>query len=161
VNATAPHKLIHVRAGEDFTMTDDHSQQSKTSSAALTATYPWDAPYFGVPVYLRYQADNAYSDPPPATAAREHSEADISALARSLPWDSPYFGAPIYLRYPGYPVATGMVAGATEQTPSNDVPNTPDIDAEAATHITPKSSGMPPTPLSPRRHWLARLFSGR
>jgi len=143
-------------------MIDDHTQQSGSASAALTATYPWDAPYFGVPVYLRYQADNGYSDPPPpATAATEHSEAAISTLARSLPWDSPYFGAPIYMRYPEYPVATSRVAGANEQTPSNDTPNTPGIDAAATTRITPPPSVLPPARLTPRRHWLARLFSGR
>jgi hypothetical protein len=176
---TAPRELNRLCAVEDISMTEYHSQHNETPGSHLAATDPWDAPYFGVPVYLRYQADSSYSDPLPVALnatpmpdtttafAPAHAETDASAHDRSLPWDGPYFGAPIYLRYPAYPVATDMFVAANGQSPVAEYANpqlaveassTPGDEAVPATHISPLAA-MPP--VRQRQSWLARLFGGR
>ena len=58
---------------------------------------PWDAPYFGAPVYLGYQP----SLPPiPEPVTMSAATANAAAVADPIAW--PFFGAPIYAGFPAF-----------------------------------------------------------
>lgn len=116
---------------------------------------PWDAPYFGGPVYLAYRPA-----PMPAPAQAPKSQ----GLAAD-PWDAPYFGGPVYFRYPDYPV--GIAAPGAAEVPAHPgesmrddavastetVVAAPDGTAEVVEETAPA-----PAITGRRGGWLARLF---
>ena len=105
------------------------------------AADPWDAPYFGAPVYFAYRA---------STATDAHATATGPALDTLHP---PHFGAPVYLAYepgiPGFarePATPGPAAyGAAAPLPPASQPQTPAGEGQATR----------------RRGWLARLLGRR
>jgi hypothetical protein len=128
-----------------------------TSSPAVSALDhalpgdPWDAPYFGAPVYLAYQAA-----PMPAPAT-------VPAGLAADPWDAPYFGAPAFFRYPDYPVAVAVPAGAPVASelpmPEPDVsPTVSDSDGEVLVAAAKTEVVVALPQARKQRSWLARLF---
>jgi hypothetical protein len=143
----------------------------RVAAASATATHtpqpadPWDAPYFGGPVFLAYApglvaASGAASSPAQSAAPQAvpgvqppSSSAAPAAVRPALgldAWDAPYFGGPVFFRYPTYPVA---VPGFSP-TAATPMAATPPIAAPAAPERAPV--------VSPRRRGLlARLFGVR
>jgi hypothetical protein len=111
---------------------------------------PWDAPYFGAPVYHAYQA---VPMPAPAT---------VPAGLAADPWDAPYFGAPIYLRYPDYSVAGAVGAGATVASePPPELEVSPAVSDEEVLVVVAETDTEVVVALPQarkQRSWLARFF---
>ncbi|MGZ3638270.1 MAG: hypothetical protein ACXWQR_22040 [Ktedonobacterales bacterium] len=161
-------------SGSTATMTD--------MPAKVLAADPWDAPYFGGPVYFEYRpARPAVMD---AHAAWEAGASDDAArvveaqmeTAGALPadpWDAPYFGGPVYFRYADSGVK-GFAPAALETAAMDGVEGasivaTAEVDGsdggEKATTAVPGESGdvlavagAPHEDDGKRRGWLARLF---
>ena len=136
------------------------------ATASAAATYasnqpadPWDAPYFGGPVFLAY-APSLIAAPVAASAPAQSAAPQavpgvqppnsFSAAAAVRPalgldaWDAPYFGGPVFFRYPTYPVAVPGFS-PTAATPPVAAPALPER--------------APAPAVSPRRRSLfARLF---
>jgi hypothetical protein len=90
-------------------MAQDHDAAVRIPSAD-----PWDAPYFGAPVYFSYHPALA------TTVAAGKAEAAMRALAAHAQWTHfPYFGGPIYDAFPPFspsPSSRQAKAGALEAT---------------------------------------------
>jgi hypothetical protein len=145
-----------------------HVAAAASATASATATHtpqpadPWDAPYFGGPVFLAYApglvaAPVAVSSPAQSAAPQAvpgvqppSSSAAPTAVRPALgldAWDAPYFGGPVFFRYPTYPVT---VHGFSPMAAA------PPIAAPAAPERAPAPV------VSPRRRGLlARLFGVR
>ncbi len=113
-----------------------------------TAADPWDAPYFGAPIYFQYQ---------PSLPARAHTEDHASRLPVD-PWDAPYFGGTVYLGYSAYPAT--LAAPPASLAPSTGPADEQSLPVSAAIGKAPISTVQPDGTATStrRRNWLARLF---
>ena len=133
---------------------------------------PWDAPYFGGPVYLGYHPGMLPSTPAGASAAGVSSTTSAVLVSFTFaPWDAPYFGGPVYFRYPDFPMvsfgpAAVLVAPAELEAVALGVgaetPSTDSGEQSAATAPSEAGASLPAAPqggeAGKRRGWLARFF---
>ncbi len=148
---------------------------------------PWDAPYFGAPIYLTYQPTlsatpagrPANSPSAPATLlGAPHSDAltptprsdTRTAAPRWDPWDAPYFGAPVYLAYQPTPLPE-PAEGAAQPTAQIDAASALLIRESERPLVAVGAATTPLTPAQPvgetrrpdigagwRQTWFGRLF---
>src|SRR5260370_291280 len=162
---------------------------STSTPGAITGTPadPWDAPYFGAPVYLAYRPD-VPAAPEPVT----HPAGTSPTTSSLQPLNMLYFGGPIYDTFPPFggaaapteaasaPVATGPALDTTHlpyfggPTYTTYDPAVPGFRAErepepvassaagvAASDAAAPAAAPPEKLVVQRRGWFARLFGQR
>ncbi len=155
----------------DLRIPDTFTQTVEKTAPSVGAADPWDAPYFGAPVYLAYQptlAPQQATRPAAArvqaptvasldvaTASERRAAPGVRAASQTTqwdPWDAPYFGAPVYLAYRAQPLACPSAEWVAPMAVASLAPGeTADAARVAATPAAPKPRRATP-------NWLARLF---
>lgn len=133
---------------------------------------PWDAPYFGAPIYLTYQptlaerpARAAVAPFTPTDATPTHAP---SAGMRWDPWDAPYFGAPVFLAYQPSSLPKPATTAAQPTARGAEPPGERERELVAVGAASPAPTTAPApgdrraysgaTPW--RQTWFGRLFGG-
>jgi hypothetical protein len=130
-----PSAAIAATSSTAPTLPEQAQAQASSRTPSPLSLDPWDAPYFGGPVYFRYPAF------PVAVAALAAPAAQLDAMP-----DAPS----------GIPTPTPSSPSALPDPPAIQETRGP-LAATPATPAAPVTASTPaPTP--PRRGWLARLF---
>jgi hypothetical protein len=124
------------------------------------AVDPWDMPYFGATVYLRYQP--ALS-PLPGTRIPVGSTAGDDATGqpplRFAPWDAPYFGeAAVYFTYPAYPAVLAPLPSPGSDTAAGALTSPPLTAIATSAPASAPKERVADSGETHRRSWLSRLF---
>lgn len=151
---------------------------SATAAATLVAwgvgavpADPWDAPYFGGPVYLGYRPGRDVTTQVAVMPVVAEVSSESFAFA---PWDAPYFGGQVYFRYAALRVDGNAGAAYDLSVPvgAEDAATVARAEVDKANeskHIfavvsseADRASGVGPAggDSEKRRGWLARLFRG-
>ena len=161
-----------------FAMMSDTPAAVATARQPAQPADPWDAPYFGGPVFFVYAPQNgapkegvvsssaASSASTPASSAQSLSAASVSAptttpLAFSnAPWDAPFFGAPVHFAYPRYPVSVPGFSPVVADVIQPGAPMQNGVHRALPRPSDAANAGGSTAPVRPsrRRGFFARLF---
>lgn len=163
--------------GLDVSRSSTATATIAVAPAGVSPADPWDAPYFGGPVYFGYRPTlAAVTDVHAALVARASDNAArvvetmTAGALPADPWDAPYFGGPVYFGYAepsvkGFGLAA-IETAATEAGEDAAIVTKAEVDGSEQSGVAVSSevdavllmAEAPNGDDGKRQGWLVRLF---